>query len=200
MTSPDVGSVALCDCNMSHVCYCASFYCVTKIKGVARARAIKLSPLSFCVMTSKKATFGRSLKSDFLLDPKYIPLNHGSFGTYPRQLQAVFRKYQDEAEAHPDRFNRLELAPLLRQNRERIAKVIGCPDPADLAFVQNASTGVGTVLRSFPFEKGDKVLCVSFAPRRARLYIHFFVRPSIPLPMSMWLAASTTCQTVALSS
>ena len=107
-----------------------------------------------------KATFGRHLRSDFFLEDKYIPLNHGSFGVYPRSIHKVLRGYQDKVEEHPDRWNRIEVNPLLRKNREFIAEVINCPDASDVAFVQNASTGVATVLRSFPFEKGDKIICV----------------------------------------
>ncbi|KAI9255202.1 pyridoxal phosphate-dependent transferase [Phascolomyces articulosus] len=105
-----------------------------------------------------KPIFGRHLRPDFLLESKYVPLNHGSFGTYPRSIHKKFREFQDKVEEHPDRFNRIEVNPLLRKNREQIAEIINCPDPSDVAFVHNASMGMATVLRSFPFEKGDKVI------------------------------------------
>ncbi|KAI9321227.1 pyridoxal phosphate-dependent transferase [Dichotomocladium elegans] len=104
-------------------------------------------------------TFGRHLRSEFMLDPKYIPLNHGSFGVFPRTCLMLQRELQDKAELNPDRWTRFEAATLLQKNRERLANFVHCKDPADIVFAQNASAAASTVLRSFPFVKGDKILC-----------------------------------------
>ncbi|KAI8144398.1 pyridoxal phosphate-dependent transferase [Fennellomyces sp. T-0311] len=109
-------------------------------------------------MTDKVTAFGRHLREDFLLDPAYVPVNHGSLGVYPRSIHKILREYQDEEELNPDKWLRFTTVPLLRKNRERIADFIHA-DTADVAFVQNASAGVTTILRSFPFDKGDKVIC-----------------------------------------
>ncbi|KAI9315193.1 pyridoxal phosphate-dependent transferase [Dichotomocladium elegans] len=107
--------------------------------------------------------FGKSLRSEFLLEPDYIPLNHGSYGTIPKSVTAAMREFQDKSERQPDRWHRIEVKPLLRRSRELIAELIHAEDPADIALTQNATTGICTVLRSFPFEQGDKVLCYSVA-------------------------------------
>lgn len=41
-----------------------------------------------------------------------------------------------------------------------INKVVNC-DYRSLVFVDNASTAVNTILRSFPFDKGDKIVIQS---------------------------------------
>lgn len=104
--------------------------------------------------------FGRNLRPDFFMESQYIPLNHGSFGAYPRALRPVLHDFQEKAETHPDRWLRREMFPVLQENREALAKMVHC-DPEELAFVMNASYGMNTVLRSLPIEQGDKILCVS---------------------------------------
>ena len=63
-------------------------------------------------------------------------------------------------EGHPDRFYRKEMQPLLEENLSEVAKLIHC-DVEDMTFIMHASEGVNNILRSFPFNKGDKILCVS---------------------------------------
>lgn len=106
-----------------------------------------------------KATFGKSLRKDFFLEPQYVPVNHGSYGVYPRALRPILHELQDKSEAHPDRWNRIEKNPIIRANLDHVAKMVNC-DADDLVFVSNASQGVNTVLRSFPFKAGDKIICV----------------------------------------
>lgn len=106
--------------------------------------------------------FGKDFRKDFNFAPEYTPINHGSFGTYPAVVKPVLRDFQDQAEAHPDRWHRFEMKPILDRNLKRVADLIHC-DSNDLAFVANASNGVNTVLRSFPFQAGDKVLCYQTA-------------------------------------
>ncbi|CDH50589.1 aminotransferase family protein [Lichtheimia corymbifera JMRC:FSU:9682] len=112
-------------------------------------------------MTKENATFGKHLRSQFVLDPNYVPLNHGSLGTFPHSVSSTLQKNREYVELHPDRWHRVEVFPKLRKAREALARLMQVQDPSDLAFVQNASTGLASVLRSFPFEKGDKVLCFS---------------------------------------
>ncbi|KAL0074184.1 pyridoxal phosphate-dependent transferase [Phycomyces blakesleeanus] len=112
--------------------------------------------------SAPQKAFGHSLRKDFFLESKYVPVNHGSYGTYPRSVRAVMRDYQDKGEEQPDRWFRLEFAAVVKQNLERIASLLHC-DSNDIVYVQNASTAASTVLRSLPFEKGDKILCYSTA-------------------------------------
>ncbi|KAG1079428.1 hypothetical protein G6F42_023773 [Rhizopus arrhizus] len=107
--------------------------------------------------------FGKALRSDFSFHPDYTPLNHGSYGTYPKVIKPILRAYQDTAEEHPDRWNRFEQHPVLEKNLKLVGQMINC-DHKDLSFLPNASQGANNVLRSFPFKAGDKILYVSCAP------------------------------------
>ncbi|ORX62247.1 PLP-dependent transferase [Hesseltinella vesiculosa] len=100
---------------------------------------------------------GAKVRQDFLFEPEYVPLNHGSYGVFPRAVQKVQREYQDKTEAFPDRWMRLEMYPELRKSRELIAGLLHCPAD-DLIFCYNASSAANIILRNFPFNEGDKVL------------------------------------------
>lgn len=104
--------------------------------------------------------FGRALRKDFFLEPEYVPVNQGSYGVFPRAVRQKAVEYQEQCELHPDRFMRFEGPELVKQSRSKLAALVGCPDPADIVFIGNATLAANTVLRSFPFAKGDKVLCV----------------------------------------
>ncbi|KAK4156115.1 putative L-cysteine desulfhydrase [Chaetomidium leptoderma] len=100
--------------------------------------------------------FGRELKEQqFLFDPAYRNLNHGSFGTIPRFIQAKLRGYQDQAEARPDPFIRYEYPKLLDESRAAIAQLLGVPTDTAV-FVPNATAGVNTVLRNIVWNPDGK--------------------------------------------
>ncbi|KAL2173085.1 pyridoxal phosphate-dependent transferase [Thermothelomyces heterothallicus CBS 202.75] len=92
--------------------------------------------------------FGHRLGDEhFMIDPSFRNLNHGSFGTYPRAIQAKMREYQDLAEARPDPFVRYDQTRLLDESREAVARLLRAPVDT-CVFVPNASVGVNTVLRN----------------------------------------------------
>ncbi|KAK4518679.1 uncharacterized protein ATC70_008901 [Mucor velutinosus] len=101
--------------------------------------------------------FGKAFRSEFSFQPNYVPLNHGSYGTYPKALKPILRGYQEAAEEHPDRWLRYEQHLVLEKNLQLVGQMINA-DPKDLSFVPNASQAANNVLRSFPFKAGDKVL------------------------------------------
>lgn len=105
--------------------------------------------------------FGRSLRTEFMLEDGYTPLNHGSYGVYPKAVRPYLHDYQLQAEINPDKFLRREMFPVLESNRERLASLVHC-DPQELAFVTNASVGINSVIRSLMLHHSEKLLCVSF--------------------------------------
>ncbi|MCB9637899.1 MAG: aminotransferase class V-fold PLP-dependent enzyme [Myxococcales bacterium] len=97
------------------------------------------------------------LKQHWLLDPDVIFLNHGSFGACPRKSLDLQQELRNQLERQPVRFFIRAYEPLLDQARLALAAFLRA-DPEGLAFVPNATHGVNTVLRCFPFQKGDQIL------------------------------------------
>jgi len=100
---------------------------------------------------------GRPLRRRFLLEPGTAFLNHGSFGATPRAVLAAAERWRKRMEANPDRFLRYELPGALRRSAAVLAQFLKAKE-RDLAFVENATSGVNAVLRSLEFRPGDEIL------------------------------------------
>ncbi|KAF7543726.1 hypothetical protein G7Z17_g10509 [Cylindrodendrum hubeiense] len=108
------------------------------------------------------SVFGSAMRKDFLFDPEWRNLNHGSFGTYPTAVRTKFREYQDASETRPDVFIRYEYPKLLDQSRDAVAKIINAPDNT-CVFVPNATVGVNTVFRNLVWNPDGNDVIVSFS-------------------------------------
>jgi hercynylcysteine S-oxide lyase len=111
-------------------------------------------------MTSSLPPFGKAMRKEFLFADGYIPLNHGSYGTYPRSVHAAKLQWQELAEQRPDLFMRKKYMHELNKCREIAAKAINA-DLSDCVFVANATTGVNEVLRSLQWKEGDFIMYYS---------------------------------------
>lgn len=100
------------------------------------------------------------MRQHFLFAQGYRPLNHGSFGAFPKEVQEYQRALQSETEARPDTFIRCTYPKLLRESRSAVAPLLGA-DVGEVVLVPNATTGVNTVLRNIPFLPGDVILYFS---------------------------------------
>lgn len=131
------------------------------------------------------------LRREYLLDPEIAFLNHGSYGACPRSVFERYQAWQRELEREPVDFLARRLPDLLDGARATLAAYLGCP-PADLAFVQNATTGVNLAARSLDLRPGDEILATDleygacdlawgWVCRRAGAR---YLRASIPLPLS----------------
>jgi isopenicillin-N epimerase len=99
-------------------------------------------------------------------------LNHGSFGACPRvvrERQAVLR---EQMERQPVRFFVREAPGLLDAARRALAGFVRT-DPAGLAFVPNATTGINAVLRSVALPPGSDLLVTDHAYNAARNVIDY---------------------------
>lgn len=103
------------------------------------------------------ASTATDLRREFLLDPEVAFLNHGSFGACPRSVFERYQAWQHELEREPVDFLARRLPDLLEGARASLAAYLGC-EPGDLAFVQNATTGVNLAARSLDLTPGDEVL------------------------------------------
>jgi isopenicillin-N epimerase len=97
------------------------------------------------------------LRREYLLDPEVAFLNHGSFGACPRPVFEAYQAWQRELEYEPVDFLARRLPGLLDAARDTLAAYLACR-PGDLAFVQNATTGVNLAARSLDLRPGDEVL------------------------------------------
>jgi isopenicillin-N epimerase len=111
--------------------------------------------------------FGRAMLAHFPLEPGSVYLNHGTVGVTPLAVMRARTALLDEIERHPARFMIRELmnlgltpppqAPRLRAAAARVGEFLGVAGDG-LAFVDNASSGINAVLRSFPWQPGDELL------------------------------------------
>lgn len=125
------------------------------------------------------------------LDPDVTYLNHGAFGACPWPVLRVQDEWRTRMERQPIRFHDVELEGHLAAARARLAEFLHA-DPADLAFVTNATTGVNTVLASLEFQSGDEILatdheynaCLNAARRVTAKQGASVVVAHLPLPTS----------------
>ena len=111
--------------------------------------------------------FGREMLPHWDLDPSITYLNHGTVGVTPRRVLARQQEIRDEIERQPSKFLLRDLSglvglprgepTLLRQAASIVAEFVNA-DASDVVFVDNATTGVNAVLRSFPLAAGDEIL------------------------------------------
>jgi len=97
------------------------------------------------------------MKHLFLLDPKIIFLNHGSFGATPKPVLETYQDWQRQLETQPVRFLSRELNEHLSHARQVLGTFLNA-DADDLVFIPNATYGVNTVARSLKLTPGDEIL------------------------------------------
>ena len=110
------------------------------------------------------------MRDQWYLDPGITYLNHGTVGAPPRAVIAEQFRIVEEIERNPARFMLRELndpfgrgegQPRLRRAAALVAPFVGVERDDDLLFVDNITTGVNAVLRSFPFRPADEIVTTS---------------------------------------
>ena len=158
-------------------------------------------------MAPPQVPFGAEMRRQhFAFGDNYLPLNHGSYGTYPKAVRDVLLELRAEAEAAPDPFIVLNFPARLAAQRTFAAQLLNCP-VGELAFVPNATTGIDTVLKNLPFADGDVILCyeaiygavaygaqwIAEYHRRFGVKVHVEVVPvPIPLPDNAFVDSMTS--------
>ena len=103
-----------------------------------------------------------ALRRRWGLDPSVVFLNHGSFGACPLAVLEEQSRLRAEMETEPVRFLVRELEERMDVARAALGAFIGCSGD-DLAFVNNATSGVNAVLRWLRLEEGDELLTTDHA-------------------------------------
>jgi isopenicillin-N epimerase len=131
-----------------------------------------------------------SLKDHFLLDPKIVFLNHGSYGATPKQVFEAYQNWQLRLERQPVLFLGRELPALMRESRVALGTYLNA-DPDDLVFIPNATHGINIVARSLELTPDDEILTSDHEYGACEYAWRFncdktgaqYIHQSIPLPV-----------------
>ena len=97
------------------------------------------------------------IKSEFLLDPNIIFLNHGSFGACPRVVFEQYQTYQRALESNPVNFFHGVYGKLIPEARRRLGNYLGVSGN-DVVYFPNPTTALRMILRAYKLEPGDEIL------------------------------------------
>lgn len=97
------------------------------------------------------------MKTQFLLDPNIIYLNHGSFGACPKPIFDDYQKWQRELEAEPVQFIIYNSPKYLKESKRALADFVNCA-PEDFFFTPNPTFAINTIMRSLDLQPGDEIL------------------------------------------
>ncbi len=136
--------------------------------------------------TQGSPPFGHSWRAHWLLDPSITYLNHGTVGAPPRRVLLAQQAIREEIERQPSRYLLRELSsttvgmprreqPRLRTAAAEVASFVGARGE-DLVFVENETTAMNAVLRSFPLREGDEVLVTDHAYGAIVIAASFYAR------------------------
>jgi isopenicillin-N epimerase len=154
------------------------------------------------------------LKSQFLLDPSVIFLNHGSFGACPQPVFEAYQRWQLEMERQPVAFLHRRYDALMNEARAKLAAFVGT-DADNLIFLPNATVGINLVVRSLPLKPGDEILATNHEYGAVDYTWEFicqktgahYVRHPISLPVTspdafveaLWSAVTPRTKVIAIS-
>lgn len=99
-----------------------------------------------------------AIRSAWTLPDDVTYLNHGSFGPSPRVVQQERQAWSEQLERQPMDFFVRRMEVHLDAATEQLAKFVDA-DPANLAFMDNATAAMNVVAATVKLESGDEVLC-----------------------------------------
>lgn len=118
---------------------------------------------------------GHGLRPLWHLEPTCHFLNHGSFGATPKRVLEVQDGWRLQMEQQPVRFMGEVLPGALRSAATGLAEFLGTQGER-LAFVENTTSGINAILRSFPWKPGDEIVLANHAYPAVRNTVNFLAR------------------------
>lgn len=100
----------------------------------------------------------RELRPEFLLDSRWVYLNHGAFGACPTPVFRAYQRFQRTLERQPVDFLVRKFAGMLSRAEASLAEHVGVPDDSRLAFAPNTTTALNAVASYVPLRRGDEIL------------------------------------------
>jgi isopenicillin-N epimerase len=93
----------------------------------------------------------------FPLKRGLVYLDHGGYGVTPKKVMQAREKLLRRIEKAPRSFFTYEYRPAWQATRALVAQRFSIRE-GNLALIENATEGINSVLRSFPFQSGDEIL------------------------------------------
>lgn len=110
-----------------------------------------------------RVPFGHQMRdTQFLFSSSYTPLNHGSFGAYPRPVHDAHLRYQKMQHERPSKFIVYDLPDLIDTSRAAVAPLLGC-HVDEVVLIPNATTGINIVLRNLKWDEDGMDTVVYFS-------------------------------------
>ncbi len=127
-----------------------------------------------CMMGGDSNMYGKKMKKKFFQGADFTNFNHGSFGGVARDVKDAQDKLFEEAEDHLDKWFRITIYKYIDLARKDVSSLINAK-VEDVVLVENASSAVNSILRTYPWQKGDKVLVLSCVYRMVTEVCKWFV-------------------------
>ncbi|KAH3756071.1 PLP-dependent transferase [Pelomyxa schiedti] len=120
--------------------------------------AITVGVLVWILVTTDDDQFGHDMLKEFGLASNWTSINNGGFGSVPNKVMDKLTELRREVEKSPDIWFTESYKNLVDSVRDKLAKMVNASDTSELVLIENASTGINDVLRTFPYSVGDKIL------------------------------------------
>nr|XP_022334107.1 hercynylcysteine sulfoxide lyase-like isoform X1 [Crassostrea virginica] len=123
-------------------------------------------------MDLSKIEFGARMKTEcFHFEEGYIFVNHGAYGEVPVKIRDKQKQLLDTMNDNTGTYFR-EVTPRMYMEAINAAAAFLGADPNNLVLVQNATSGVNTVLRAFPWKQGDGILTTTYTYKAVQNTCH----------------------------
>ncbi len=131
------------------------------------------------------------------LDPKWVFLNHGSFGARLKVVASEQERWRQKLESQPLRFMLDTYLPAIDRARSVLADFVHA-QASDLVFVPNATYGVNSVLRSWSLQPGDEVLVLDQAYGACRAALNHLAQEqdAVVVEVRLPMPAVSACDVV----